>query len=385
MAKYAIDIVGTCNLKCPSCARREKYTDLRAAPAYKGLMNYDLFLRVLDKIEENSPNQKNIIGLYVWGEPLMHNRIGDIVTEIGRRGWEAHISTNGNATKHLESAIKAKPKAFSISVSGFEKETYNATHYLGEVETVMSTIFLAWNLIKRHSPDTDFLIHYHLYKDNGGENLATLQRILAALKCDYMFSVGQVLALDDVLDVFDGRGNLADEKTNVLNKLIFSPQDWQRMSLEVAHEHCDQIEGDWVIINADASVSLCCATFGDEYKLFPSYLDTTDKQIFAARRASKVCARCMAAGVPFASAVTQHSPTFRKGVNEALVANGGIKHVECRSLGVKNHLALHGSLQRHLTNAVKRRLSRLQERLTPVARVKAAPAEAKRISTPSST
>ena len=52
MTLYAIDIVGTCNLKCPSCARREKYAELHGAPAYKGLMDYDLFLKVLDKIDQ---------------------------------------------------------------------------------------------------------------------------------------------------------------------------------------------------------------------------------------------------------------------------------------------------------------------------------------------
>jgi hypothetical protein len=365
MSQYNIDIVGTCNLKCPSCARREKYTELRGAPAYKGLMDYDLFLKILDKIEENSPNQKHRIPLFVWGEPLMHNRIGDMITAIRNRGWAPVISTNGNATKHLESAIKARPALFSVSLSGFEKATYNATHYKGDVETVIATIFLAWNLIQRHSPDTNFLIHYHVYKDNGGENLATLQRILLALKCDYCLSVAQVLAVDDVLDVLAGSGNLSAEKTNVLSKFIFSPQDWQKMAIEVDDGKCPQIEEDRVVINADGSVGLCCATFGDQYKLFPSYLDTTDKEIFASRRANSVCGKCMAAGMPFYTTISERSRTFRTRVNEALVANGGIKYVECRNLGVKNHMAVRGSLQEHLKKAVQRRLSSLQQRLVP--------------------
>jgi hypothetical protein len=341
-------------------------------------MDYDLFLKVLDKIEQNSPNQKQVIGLQVWGEPLMHNRIGDMIAAIRDRGWDAGISTNGNATKHLESAIKARPSGLSISVSGFEKATYNATHYKGDIDTVTSTIFRAWNLIKRYSPETDFQIHYHLYKDNGGENLATLQRILSALKCDYLFSVAYTLALDDVLDVLDGRGNLADEKTDVLGKFIFSPQDWQKMALEVDHKKCPQIEGDWLVIHADGSVGLCCATFGDQYKLFPSYLNTTEEEIFAARRASSVCTKCMAAGVPFASDVVARSPTFRKRVNDALVANDGIKYVECRSLGIKNHLAIRGSLQQHLRKAIQRRMSNLQQRFLPVSKKSVATATTER-------
>ena len=374
MTQYNIDIVGTCNLKCPSCARREKYTELRAAPAYKGLMDYDLFLKVLDKIEENSPNQAHRIPLFVWGEPLMHNRIGDMIAAIRNRGWRPVVSTNGNATKHLEEAIKAQPTLFSVSLSGFEKSTYNATHYKGEVEAVISTIFLAWNYIQRYSPDTNFMIHYHVYKDNGGENLAALKRILLALNCDYCLSVAQVLALDDVLDVLEGDGNLANEKTNVLTKFIFSPQDWQQMAVEVDDGKCPQIEEDRIVINADGSVGLCCNTFGDQYKLFASYLDTTDEEIFAARRGSKVCGKCMAAGVPYYNSVVDHSARFRQSVNEALRANGGIKYAECLNLGIKNHLAVRGSLQEHLKKAVKRRLSSLKGRLTPRREGDAAPA-----------
>jgi len=121
MAKYVIDIVGTCNLKCPSCGRREHYG---YTPSYKGLMDFDLFCKVLDKIGEESPGESHSIVLYNWGEPLMHNRIGDIVGAINARGFKAQISTNGNATKHLEAAIKAKPAVFAISLSGFTKETY---------------------------------------------------------------------------------------------------------------------------------------------------------------------------------------------------------------------------------------------------------------------
>jgi len=365
MTQYNIDIVGTCNLKCPSCARRENYTELHGAPAYKGLMDYELFLKVLDKIEENSPNQIHRIPLFVWGEPLMHNRIGDIIAAIRKRGWQPVVSTNGNATKHLEAAIKAQPTLFSVSLSGFEKSTYNATHYKGEVETVVSTIFLAWNYIQRYSPETNFMIHYHVYKDNGGENLATLKRILLALKCDYCLSVAQVLALDDVLDVLEGGGNLANEKTNVLTKFIFSPQDWQQMAIELDDGKCPQIEENRVVINADGSVGLCCNTFGDQYRLFPSYLATTDEEIFAARRASKVCGKCMASGVPYYNSIVDRSAVFRQRVNEALSANGGIKYAECLNLGIKNHLAVRGSLQDHLKKAVRRRLSKIHSSLMP--------------------
>jgi len=358
MTKYVIDIVGTCNLKCPSCGRREHYG---YTPSYKGLMDFDLFCKVLDKIRDESPGERHRIVLYNWGEPLMHNRIGDIVAAINSRGFEAQISTNGNATKHLEAAIKAKPAVFAISLSGFTKETYEKTHRLGDIDTVTSSIFLAWNAIQRYSPDTQFVIHYHLYKDNGGENLATLKRIVEVLDCDYNVAVAQLIALDDHLDALAGKSNLSKEKTDVLDKMIFSPAEWREMGKEF-NGSCPQIDEDRVVVYADGSVRLCCNVMGDKYTLFPSFLDVTKEQIFAARRASDTCGVCMAAGFHNGWAVSDHSRTFRDGVNAAMKTNGGDRYVAVVSLGYRNHTAIKGLLFRHIQRALGRRISKLIRR-----------------------
>jgi hypothetical protein len=60
MTKYVIDIVGTCNLKCPSRGRRQRYA---YTPALRRLMDSNLFCT-------RSGRMSNEIVLYNWGEPL---------------------------------------------------------------------------------------------------------------------------------------------------------------------------------------------------------------------------------------------------------------------------------------------------------------------------
>jgi len=67
MTNYVIDLVGTCNLKCPSYGRRERYAYTRPTKA-------DGFQPVLQgswtRLGKKVPMSNNIV-LYNWGEPLM--------------------------------------------------------------------------------------------------------------------------------------------------------------------------------------------------------------------------------------------------------------------------------------------------------------------------
>jgi hypothetical protein len=65
---FFIDVVGTCNLRCPSCA-------VGNAPAQlaKGLMSVATFDKILSKIRaEYSDCGRLFVDLYNWGEPGLH-------------------------------------------------------------------------------------------------------------------------------------------------------------------------------------------------------------------------------------------------------------------------------------------------------------------------
>lgn len=97
---YCIDISGACNLACPSCPSRgfsfgPDATETR--PSVR-LMSVDLFSALMEKIVLENPNGDVDVCLYVWGEPLLHNKIGAIITMVRERGFNCVVATNLNAT-----------------------------------------------------------------------------------------------------------------------------------------------------------------------------------------------------------------------------------------------------------------------------------------------
>src|SRR3979411_1097275 len=62
---YFIDVVGSCNLRCPSCPGGNW-----GPPAAKGTMDVDRFRRVIDKIVSWHDRSQHLwVDLYNWGEP----------------------------------------------------------------------------------------------------------------------------------------------------------------------------------------------------------------------------------------------------------------------------------------------------------------------------
>jgi len=149
----------------------------------------------------------------------------------------------------------------------------------------------------------------------------------------------------------------------ILPKLIISMKQWKELTVEYNDGKCEQIEQDRVIINADGSVQLCCNVFGDQYKLFPSYLDTTEAAIFDARDKSSACGPCIEAGIPHVGKAIEHSAAVRKIVMDQLAANGGDKYLGFHNFGFSQKLMVRGLVGRRLKNAAKRRLKAVRQRL----------------------
>ena len=71
---YYIDIVGSCNLRCPSCP-----VGNYAAQMPKGLMRLDKYKQIVEKIIAEHPGERIFIDLYNWGEPILHKQLPEII------------------------------------------------------------------------------------------------------------------------------------------------------------------------------------------------------------------------------------------------------------------------------------------------------------------
>src|ERR1051326_8546502 len=93
-----MDIVGGCNAKCPFCitGREDFGKRLRFTPV-------EDFARALDRLIElglATPNHSTI-GLFNWGEPILHPDLDGIVRAVNARDLYLSISTNASKATHF--------------------------------------------------------------------------------------------------------------------------------------------------------------------------------------------------------------------------------------------------------------------------------------------
>ena len=83
-----LESTNICNLQCVMCPNV-----LGQISRAKGLLDYQLFTQIID---EMAPHVQATT-LHIWGEPLLHPRIYDMMAYCSKRGLHAEISTNATA------------------------------------------------------------------------------------------------------------------------------------------------------------------------------------------------------------------------------------------------------------------------------------------------
>ena len=84
--KIYIEITNVCNLKCKFCPDTSRK---------KAFMSVGEFEHIINKIH----NHTNLVALHVKGEPLLHNKLEDILEVLEKYNLKANITTNGTLIK----------------------------------------------------------------------------------------------------------------------------------------------------------------------------------------------------------------------------------------------------------------------------------------------
>jgi MoaA/NifB/PqqE/SkfB family radical SAM enzyme len=112
-----LESTNACNLRCIMCPIGR---GLSQRP--KGYLDWDLFRQIID---EMAPHV-SMTTLHIWGEPLLHPRIVDMIAYCRQRGLHAELSTNAVLlTPELSRAIlDAGLGAIYLCLDGTTAETY---------------------------------------------------------------------------------------------------------------------------------------------------------------------------------------------------------------------------------------------------------------------
>lgn len=128
-----IESTNICNLSCIMCPTGRKEQTRK-----KGYMDFDLFKAIVD---EMAP-WVQATTLHIWGEPLLHPRLLDMIAYCRQKGLHSEISTNATLLTEERSRkiLDAGLGAIYLCLDGMRPETYEAIRVNADYEKTNANI-----------------------------------------------------------------------------------------------------------------------------------------------------------------------------------------------------------------------------------------------------
>ena len=284
---YLVDIVGTCNLRCPSCPVGNYPSETPA-----GLMSLDMYQSILDKIAREHPGEKIFMDLYNWGEPGLHKQLGEIIQLTKKMGYGVGISTNLNAFPDMANVIKKNPSYIRISLSGYFNEIYQQTHKRGDINIVKANMHLLRQKLDLYKSDTIVQVGFHIYRTNFEVDFWKMQQLCEDLDFIFAPTLAALMPVEKAVKVVD-KIELNDSDKSILEKLVVSTEKRVELlsSLRPKYKDC-QYRQVRTTINYDGSVPLCCATFEKDQIIADNFLEVSREEIQARKYIHPFCKTC---------------------------------------------------------------------------------------------
>lgn len=291
---YTIDILGSCNLKCPSCPHSIIETEVP-----KGSMTIETFKSVFDKIIKETPSISHI-SLYSWGEPFLHPYLDKIIDYVHEKNVAVALSSNLSIkfSDRIERIIKADPDYLKVSLSGFYPQAYNNTHTGGDINLVKKNLILIRSLLDKYKAKTLIDINYHLYKDNSGDNIKQMQKFADDLGFIISKTYALVMPLERVISHLEGN---PDSQTKKLEKnlLVTIDEGIKASSKFLLPKKTCPFRENQININSDLTVPVCCVVWErDKNVVAQNFLKTNLDKINKNKKQVSLCNKCMDLNLP---------------------------------------------------------------------------------------
>lgn len=289
---FYIDIVGSCNLRCPSCPVGNSANVANA----HGVMSPDTLNRIIEKATEECI--VTAISLFNWTEPLLHPRLDEMVRIVNKYGVPCAVSTNLNISnpEHYRKLLEASPNILRISLSGFSQEKYSLTHRGGSIEKVKNNLETLLQLKEKSRSTTRVVLAFHRYISNLDEE-NEIKAYCENLGLVFLPVNALMLPLEKVL-AFCGESSFStitqdDEKLIANLALPLKPALTLASGTEA--DSCKLLEQQ-VTLNCKGEALLCCAAYDEKKFVVGNYLKNSLEVIQKARRQHEACSTCLKHG-----------------------------------------------------------------------------------------
>jgi len=287
---YDIDVVGGCNLRCPSCPQGNSQ-DLAH---FKGVMKVELFRSIMEKIARETPKVSDI-GLFNWAEPLLHPQLPELIRLVNHHGFPCHLSSNLNLVREdFAEVFKARPAHFRVSISGSKSANYSQTHQRGNIERVIQNMYKIREILNKLDSKTHIEVLYHRYIHNMGEDYERIAELSWELGFEFHPVWAYLMPLEKSLDYFAGKISAKDMK--IIELFAIRPEEARKISLKYLTSGC-YLRSCRTAINSDGSVALCCGTYDQKNDIADSFLGKTHDELHTLKNKHPLCGTCMKNGL----------------------------------------------------------------------------------------
>jgi MoaA/NifB/PqqE/SkfB family radical SAM enzyme len=283
----SIDIVGTCNLRCPSCPVGNMETHNPS-----GLMKLDLFEQIVRKAIRDYPIEA--VYLYNWTEPLLHPQLPAFISFVRGQGLPCGLSSNLNNLRNIDAVIAARPTAFRISLSGFTQQAYGQTHLGGDIERVKRNMaVLSETIRKQGNREVGVHVYFHKYRHNLHE-VEPMRKYAESLGFGWQENWAFLQPVEKALDLVEGR--LPEEQIRFTHEQYALPlSEAIEASSRFRDSRCE-ILGD-LTIDVKGDLTLCCATYDATRNRLGYFLDMSVEEVAQAKKRHALCSQCVEHGL----------------------------------------------------------------------------------------
>lgn len=279
---FEIEVAGFCNLRCLTCPQGNYPEKLRGQ-----MMDLKTYTKVLDKLLEEVPFLGDI-QLYSWGEPLLNPALANIIALTNERGLSTAISSNLSLNCDLANIVKARPKWFRISVSGYG-ESYPIVHRGGNWPLVKKNLQALSQLRDKYSPEMYVEVNYHIYKHNQND-VAKMKELCKQLGFHLRTNYAFLDPLEVLFDYIEKKPLTRVVKT-ARNKLMIDIGDAIEMAQDDDSQYC--LYENTVVIHSDLSVRNCAHLYDEKLNTrCDNFLKYSFSEISGLLSKRDVCRKC---------------------------------------------------------------------------------------------
>lgn len=252
-----IDPASVCNLRCPTCATGVEYESARVGNKITYRTRTRLSTELFDSLLEEMGDYLFLIMFYNWGEPLLNKNLPEMVRKASDRNIETDVHTNLSlrvSDQFLEDLLMAGLGQLGASLDGFTQNTYELYRRGGNLSLAMDNLERVVRIRNRLALNTRIVWNFLVFSFNEHE-IPAVKRY-----CDEL-GIG-FNARDAWIDNPDWLPSYRQSEVSaslVGNESIWVPSGVaEDVSLDCTP--CGWHYG-YTMINADGSISPCCASW----------------------------------------------------------------------------------------------------------------------------